>query len=146
MAIQWLKLLHVFSIIMWMSGLLIVSRILAAHVKEPIDVQRRLGEIEGKLYWGWAFAGMILAWLFGGALLIDKKHLLDAKVSGPWFHVKLGFVIVLTVLTVALGHAMGKVKKDSGTHHSPGRFMAIHGLAGLSLIGVLYAIFVMARL
>ncbi len=146
MSMQWLKLLHVFSIIIWMSGLLLVSRILAAHVKEPIDVQRRMAAIERRLYWGWAFSGMILAWIFGGALLMEHPQLLDPKISGPWFHVKLGFVFVLTVLTLVLQSAMGKLNKDPGTHHGSGRFMAIHGIAGLCLFGVLFAIFVMGGL
>ncbi|MGM0575243.1 MAG: CopD family protein [Myxococcota bacterium] len=139
----WLKTLHVFSVFLWVSGLLLVSRALAVQVRETVDVQRRMGALSSRLYWASTFPGLVLSWALGLWMLARRPDLLDAEVWGPFFHVKLGLVLVLTVLTVVLQRRMGRVRKDPGTHHEPGPFMAVHGISGLLLLGVLYALYVM---
>lgn len=138
---HWLKFFHVLAVIMWMAGLLMVSRYSALAVAETVDVQRRAHWMARKLYWGWAVGGMIGSWLFGGTLLAGRMHVLDAALYGPSFHIKLTCVLALTFLTLRLRQRLNVVTADPGTHHSAGKFMAIHGMSGLLLIVILVALY-----
>ncbi len=135
------KVLHLLTVFMWMGGLLMVSRFTALAVQETVDVQRRAHAIAKKLYWGWAVGGMVGAWLFGGILLARKLSVLDASVYGPSFHIKLALAVGLTFLTLRLRGRLKAVTDDPGTHQAAGPLMAIHGMAGLFLIGILVALY-----
>ncbi len=137
----WVKALHLFAMILWVSGVLILTRVLAVHVQETVDVQRRLAWLEGRLYWATAFSGMLLTWVFGLVLLARNPAVLDAGVYGPAFHVKLALVVLLSGATGAMRKRMRKLAADPGTHHAPGPFKALHIVSALSVLGILLALY-----
>ena len=132
----WLLAFHLLGAILWMGGLLTVSRVLGYHSKEDPSVRPRFVWLEGRLNYLVALPGAGLTLLCGIAL---------AYVYGAaWFRVALWLHIKLTlVVVVALVHLGLTLKQRSIARQSPNEpvsralFAALHGTIGLLLIAIL---------
>ncbi|MBI4510891.1 MAG: CopD family protein [Deltaproteobacteria bacterium] len=84
------KTLHLFGVLLWVSGLFAVAAILAFRTREQDKgVQAKLGLLARRLAL-FGDAGSTLAILFGLNLLLTSRVL-----SMPWMHLKLTLVVAL---------------------------------------------------
>jgi len=109
-AYPYLKALHLVFVVSWFAGLLYIVRLFIYHVEAAArpEAERRVLEgqfaiMERRLWYGITWPAMVLAAVFGTALMI-----LIRAYEQPWFHLKLGFLILL------LGYHLycGKIRKD----------------------------------
>jgi len=97
MTYLWLKAGHVTFVIFWMAGLFMLPRFFVYHQEaEPgspeearwVDRERRLLRI---ILW----PAMAVSWVLGLALALSIGAFMQ-----PWFHAKLGFVLILSAYHV----------------------------------------------
>lgn len=138
----WVKMLHVLATFLWIAGLMVTSRVAVLHVGETVDVQRRFAELERRIMRFATMPGLLLTWAFGIWMLVDRPWLLDAKVAGPVFHIKLTLVVLLTGLTHMLQAKLRRLAEDPGTHHARKPFLVVHHASAVMLVGILWALYV----
>ena len=94
-AYPWLKALHVFSVILWMSAQLTLPLLLAAHRRLPVGSERAqlLAELERHLVRRVLNQAILAAFLFGGLMV----YVVFASSSSlpHWLGAKLTLVVVL---------------------------------------------------
>jgi putative membrane protein len=109
-AYLYLKALHLVFVVSWFAGLLYIVRLYIYHVEAATrpEAERRVLEaqfaiMERRLWYGITWPAMVLTAFFGSALMI-----LIRAYEQPWFHLKLGFLILL------IGYHLycGKIRKD----------------------------------
>ena len=110
-AFLWIKALHIISVIAWMAGLLYLPRLFVYHVKaEPgSELSETLKVMERRLLKFIMHPAMAASWLFGGLLLLVYNQ--DMWLSG-WLHAKLGLVVLLTVMHMAMGRWRREFAED----------------------------------
>ncbi|MCF1743876.1 protoporphyrinogen oxidase HemJ [Paradevosia shaoguanensis] len=91
---EWVKALHVISVIAWMAGSLYLPRLFVYHsVAEKGSVQSETFKVmERRLYRGIMTPAMIASWIFG--LIMVFNGMVDWSSGWPW--VKAAFVIALS--------------------------------------------------
>ncbi|GJL86262.1 MAG: membrane protein [Micavibrio sp.] len=99
---DWLRALHIISIIAWMAGMLYLPRLFVYHTEAENGSNKSatFKTMEKRLLKVIMNPAMIAAWLFGGLMFWANPALM----SEPWMHVKLLGVILMT----GLHHAYGK--------------------------------------
>ena len=131
------KMLHILGIILWIGGLMNLTRMVAFHVGEEPEVQKRLHFIENRIFKFVALPGMLLALISGLYMLsIDMSFYMKQ----PWMHAKLLFVGFMLGITAILQGKLGQL----ATNHekqSAKSFKIAHGVTGLMLILILIMIF-----
>ena len=115
---EWVKALHVISVIAWMAGMLYLPRLYVYHTgAERGSVQSETFKMmERRLLKGIINPAMILTWLFG--LWMVFGGLVDW--SAGWPYVKAVAVIGLTVFHVFLSRWRREFENDANTR--PTRF------------------------
>lgn len=115
---EWVKALHVISVIAWMAGMLYLPRLYVYHTgAERGSVQSETFKMmERRLLKGIINPAMILTWLFG--LWMVFGGLVDW--SAGWPYVKAAAVIGLTVFHVFLSRWRREFENDANTR--PTRF------------------------
>lgn len=110
---EWVKALHVISIIAWMAGLLYLPRLYVYHSKAPVggELSDTLKVMERRLLRAIMNPAMIASWIFG----LWSASLIDAWSDG-WFHVKLLCVVLLTVSHMMMAAQRKKFERDENTH------------------------------
>jgi len=90
-----IKGLHIIAIISWMAGLLYLPRLFVYHVNAPIgsDQSETFKIMERRLMMFIMNPAMVLSWFFGGLMIAANPDLF----AQGWFHVKLTFVIAMTI-------------------------------------------------
>jgi putative membrane protein len=121
MLYDWIKALHVISLIAWMAGLLYLPRLFVYHVQAQAgSIQSDTFKImERRLLKAIMNPAMIATFVFGIWLIVLNPALL----SQGWLHAKL-----LLVLAMAGAHgAMGRWRKDfeADRNTRPQRFYRI---------------------
>jgi putative membrane protein len=124
---------HIISLVMWIGGVLILTRAMHLFAKEGGDL-KILQLISNKVYFGWILPGLLLSVGTGVYQLISRGVAFYMKQG--WFHAKLTLVLVLIAATVALFFAVKDIR--AGIMPKPSRVMGIHGIAGLVLITVVF--------
>ena len=91
---EWVKALHVISVIAWMAGSLYLPRLFVYHsVAEKGSVQSETFKVmERRLYRGIMTPAMIASWIFG--LIMVFNGMVDWSSGWPW--VKAVFAIALS--------------------------------------------------
>ena len=91
---EWVKALHVISVIAWMAGMLYLPRLFVYHaVTETGSQQSETFKImERRLLRGIMTPAMIASWVFG--LWMIFAGLVDPM--APWLHIKLAMVLLLS--------------------------------------------------
>ena len=92
---QWIKALHLISVIAWMAGMLYLPRLFVYHCDaEPgSDKSETLKVMERRLLRGIMGPAMILTWVFGLTLL----YLSEAWTEG-WMMAKGVLIVAMTVM------------------------------------------------
>ncbi|MCC7509777.1 MAG: CopD family protein [Planctomycetes bacterium] len=156
----WLLAVHLISLIVWIGGLLALSRLLSFHVKQDAALQAQLSPFERRLYRLAIMPAGALAIItglmmlhglgsvnfasVGDALAFHFKPRLPNGDPSPWyvtFHVKLVSATVLFLGDVWLGRQVSHLAAGRATAGWPlGAVLALAGiLIGLVTTWLLFA-------
>ena len=91
---DWLRALHIISVIAWMAGLLYLPRLFVYHAEaeKGAATSETFKIMERRLLKIIMNPAMIAAWLFGVLMMIANPGLFDEG----WMHVKLLGIVVIT--------------------------------------------------
>jgi protoporphyrinogen IX oxidase len=115
---EWVKALHVISVIAWMAGMLYLPRLFVYHADaETGSVQSETFKMmERRLYRGITTPAMAAAWIFG--LWMVFAGIVDW--SSGWPYLKAVMVIALSGFHGVLGRWLREFATDANTR--PSRF------------------------
>ena len=135
---QWVLGLHIVGIIMWLGGLMSLTRSLAHRAREnPSDGNWE--SFEKKSYFAGVLPGMLIVIVTGSLMLMYKSGTAGAYFNpklawGATFHVKMTLVTIMIVISEA---AMWKMRQfHKGKPIKRATFMALHGIAALLMLAV----------
>lgn len=91
---EWVRALHIISVIAWMAGMLYLPRLFVYHAESETgsDKSETFKVMERRLLRIITNPAMILTWIFGICMLWANPALLSA----PWMHIKLTAVVVMS--------------------------------------------------
>jgi putative membrane protein len=114
MSYEWLKALHVISVIAWMAGMLYLPRLFVYHAaaKPGSELSETLKIMERRLLRRIVNPAMIATYVFGLWMLAMNPALLRE----PFMHVKLAAVLVMTAIHVFLARGRRRFAEDRNTH------------------------------
>ncbi len=136
--IAWALVFHIFGVVFWMGGLLIVTRVLASHAGEPSpDTRRALERLELKLLNGFAHPGAAITILAGIAVVAIQPSYLRQT----WLHAKLSLVAIMIGLDFVVywrtkGFHSGQVELKRS------ECMMWHGVISLVFLGILILVMI----
>jgi putative membrane protein len=121
MWIEWVKALHVISVIAWMAGMLYLPRLFVYHADaEKGSVQSETFKVmERRLYRGITTPAMIGAYIFGLAMIFGGA--VDWGSVWPW--VKAVFVLALSGFHGLLGRHLRAFAEDRNA--KPAKFFRL---------------------
>jgi putative membrane protein len=126
---QWIKVLHLLGIVLWMGGVLLLTQIFRRHLEEEPRVQERFALLEKRLFQSAANPGAAVVLITGILMiLLDPATYLRAG----WFHTKLLLAIALFILHIRLLRRMALLHK-SPQQLAPKEFALLHGIGALLL-------------
>ena len=137
----WLKWIHVLGVIIYIGGLLTLTRVLGRAVKFETaasrdDAYRIFRRMHKLVDWGG------LALLLGAGLwLVMTDPMGKSYLKQGYFHLKLTCFFALVVCDIVLTRKLFRMTGE-GEQPSPTLFRILHGIAGLALMGALFAVFV----
>ena len=119
--LEWIKALHVISVIAWMAGMLYLPRLFVYHSVAEIgsDKSETFKVMERRLYRGIITPAMIATWFFGLAMI--AHGVVDWSQGWPW--VKAVAVIALSGIHGMFGSYLRAFREDRNT--KPQRFFRI---------------------
>jgi putative membrane protein len=128
---------HLLGVVLWMGGLLNLSRILGYHAIEHPTVRPRYSWLEGRLNYLVTIPGAILTVGTGVAqAILDGADYFHAA---GWLHWKLLLVGAILVIHVILTRKHRRLTREpADAKIKKALFAALHGTLGLLLIGVLF--------
>jgi len=134
----WLTAFHILGLIVWLGGIMTLSRLLGHHVAlESKEARESLIPFERKSYFMAILPGFLISLLTGLGMLFGKGMAVYFAPGSAWgmtFHIKLLLIVVLIVLDQVTVAKMRKVHRDDTG--SRGFFMGMHGMIGLIMIVV----------
>ena len=139
MAYEWVKALHVISVIAWMAGLLYLPRLYVYHTAATpgSEASETFKVMERRLLRAIMNPAMISSWVFGITLIV----LTPEWMKQGWLHAKLLFVIGLTVSHMLMGRWRKDFEADRNTR--PQRFFRIwNEVPTLLMIGIVIFVIV----
>lgn len=112
-AYNWVKALHVISIIAWMAGLLYLPRLFVYHCQAQIgSTQSETFKVmERRLMRAIMNPAMIFSWIFGLWMLYSLDTWMDV-----WVHAKLTFVVLLTTSHMFMAKWRKDFERDKNQH------------------------------
>lgn len=136
-----LKALHIISVIAWMAGLLYLPRLFAYHAEAAPggEASETFKIMERRLLRAIMNPAMGATYLFGILLVVVQGA---ALWQSGWFHAKLLFVVLLTLLH----HLMARWRKDFAAdrnRRSPRFYKIMNEAPTILMIGIV--IFVVVR-
>nr|WP_295831733.1 protoporphyrinogen oxidase HemJ [uncultured Azospirillum sp.] len=140
MLYEWIKALHVISIIAWMAGLLYLPRLFVYHCEAPAgsETSETFKVMERRLLRAIMNPAMIAAYVFGITMIV----LTPEWMKQGWLHAKLLFVLLLTVSHMMMARWRRDFAEDRNTR--PQRFYRIaNEVPTLLMIGIV--IFVVVK-
>ncbi len=160
----WILAFHLIALFLWVGQLMFLSRFLGYHVQEPPEVQRRLSNLEKRMYVYICVPGGFLAIVTGmlmlhGAATLNfaspgdtLSYYLNPRTSSGaptfWyvtFHLKLSCVVLLILCDVYLGKQIFRL--ESGTAPTSAKpFAILAGFVGMvGGIGLVWSILAAAE-
>ena len=115
---EWVKALHVISVIAWMAGMLYLPRLFVYHAEAATgsETSETFKVMERRLYRGITTPAMIATWVFGLWMVI--AGFVDWSMVWPW--VKAVMVILLSAIHGFYGRLLRDFQNDANTR--PARF------------------------
>lgn len=129
---------HLLGVILWAGGALNLSRMLAFHVQEELEIQSRISAFEVRLFFFVTLPGLALAAITGYFMLMNP---MAGLIQQNWMQAKLALALLLIILTFMLGKRI-LLLRDTPEKGRKGPAMALHGVIGLCVAGVLYLVIV----
>jgi putative membrane protein len=119
---QWLKALHVVSVIAWMAGMLYLPRLFVYHADaaKGSELSETFKIMERRLYKIIMRYAIIAVWLFG-LIMFAVNH--ETLLSSGWFHAKFLLVCVMTWIHHRFGQWLKAFAADE--NERPARFYRI---------------------
>jgi len=110
---NWIKALHVISVIAWMAGLLYLPRLYVYHAnaEKGSDVSEQFKIMERKLLRFIMNPAMIATWIFGILLIVANTTLFEFG----WMHLKITLVILMSVLHMVFSKWRKVFERDENT-------------------------------
>jgi putative membrane protein len=110
---DWIKALHVVSVIAWMAGMMYLPRLFVYHADAPVgsDKSETFKLMERRLYRGITTPAMIATWVFGLAMV--SQGLIDWGQVWPW--VKAAMVLALSGIHGFYGRLLRDFANDRNT-------------------------------
>ncbi|WP_376957883.1 protoporphyrinogen oxidase HemJ [Azospirillum sp. A26] len=139
MLYDWIKALHVISIIAWMAGLLYLPRLFVYHcqVQAGSEASETFKVMERRLLRAIMNPAMIAAYVFGIAMIV----LTPEWMKQGWLHAKLLFVLLLTASHMMMARWRRDFAEDRNTR--PQRFYRIaNEVPTLLMIGIVIFVIV----
>ena len=129
---EWLKALHIISVIAWMAGMLYLPRLFVYHcAAEPGSVQSETFKVmERRLMRAIINPAMIATWVFGIWLVWQGGWL-----SATWLHAKLALVILMSGVHGMLSRYRRDFAADQN-RHSEKFYRIINEVPTLLMIGI----------
>lgn len=137
----WFAAFHVVGLVIWLGGLLDLTRLMGYHVKEDVAVQERLSWMEFRMFWFVATPGMLITVIMGLFLFFYGGGVETYLKGAGWFHAKLTLVCILLVIHFVFGKMLMQQRAEPKIVKA-GKFKAIHGVVGLLFISILILVFV----
>jgi len=116
MTLLWIKALHVFFMVAWMSGLFYLPRLMVYHAQSDVQAVKDQFKIMEKRLWFFVTPFAVLTLVFGIWLIILYGK--DWLVAAKWLHIKLSLVTILYAYHGYLFVLVQKFSKDENTHSS----------------------------
>jgi putative membrane protein len=118
---EWVKALHVISVIAWMAGMLYLPRLFVYHAVAEIgsDKSETFKVMERRLLKGIINPAMIASWVFGLWMVLGGW----VSFAAGWLHAKLLFVVLLTACHGILAKHVRLFAQDKNTR--PQKFFRI---------------------
>ena len=106
MSYEWVKALHVISMVAWMAGMFYLPRLFVYHAEAEVgsELSETLKVMERRLLRAIINPAMIATFIFGIWMLV----LVPEWLYEPWFHVKAACLVVMT----GFHGAMARWRKD----------------------------------
>lgn len=116
MTLLWIKALHVFFMVAWMSGLFYLPRLMVYHAQTDNQAVKDQFKIMERRLWYFVTPFALLTLVFGVWLisLYGKEWFMAAK----WLQIKLSLVAVLYAYHFYLLRLVRKFAQDLNTHSS----------------------------
>ncbi|KAF0176641.1 MAG: CopD family protein [Hyphomonadaceae bacterium] len=94
---EWMRALHIISVIALMAGLLMLPRLYAYQTGAEAggELEKKMIEASSKLRTIIVNPALILTWVFGIAILATSNWI---QLQMAWMHVKLTLVVILSAL------------------------------------------------
>ena len=129
---EWVKALHIISVIAWMAGMLYLPRLFVYHcAAEPGSVQSETFKVmERRLMRAIINPAMIATWVFGIWLVWQGGWL-----SATWLHAKLALVILMSGVHGMLSRYRRDFAADQN-RHSEKFYRIINEVPTLLMIGI----------
>ena len=111
MAYEWIKALHIMSVIAWMAGLLYLPRLYVYHAMvEAGSVRAETFKLmERRLLRAIMNPAMIASWGFGLVML----HMNPALLSEIWMIIKIASVLAMTAAHMVFGKMRKELENDN---------------------------------
>jgi putative membrane protein len=137
MTYLWIKSLHVISVVAWMAGLFYLPRLFVYHcqVKAGSEASELFKVMERKLLRIIMNPAMVATWVFGIWLVV----LIPDYLWEPWFHVKVLFLLILTVQHHMMGRWRSAFAIDANVH-SERYYRVMNEAPTLCLIGIVFMV------
>ncbi|MBP2300379.1 protoporphyrinogen oxidase HemJ [Azospirillum picis] len=139
MLYEWIKALHVISIIAWMAGLLYLPRLFVYHCQAAAgsEASETFKVMERRLLRAIMNPAMIAAYVFGIAMIV----LTPEWMKQGWLHAKILFVLLLTASHMMMARWRRDFAEDRNTR--PQRFYRIaNEVPTLLMIGIVIFVIV----
>src|SRR5271156_1945139 len=113
MSYEWIKALHVISVIAWMAGMLYLPRLFVYHAdaKPGSELSETLKIMERRLLRRIVNPAMVATFVFGIWMIILDPEILHH----PFMHAKLGLVAVMTGIHIFLARCRRHFAADRNT-------------------------------
>jgi putative membrane protein len=136
----WLKWVHVLGVVIYVGGLMALTRLLGHAVRFPDarsrgDAYRVFKRMHKFANW----AGLLLM-LVGGLWLLVWDPVGKAYMKQGYFHMKLACVVLLLACDFVFARKLLRLEGE-GPQPNATFFRVMHGIVGLALLGTLAALF-----
>lgn len=136
----WLKWIHVLGVVIYVGGLMALTRLIGHAVRFPDAPSRtnayRVFQRMHK-FANWGGLGLMLV---GGLVLLVWDPAGKGYMKQGYFHVKLTAIVVLAVCDILFTRKLFRLEGE-GPQPGAAFFRVMHGVVGLTLLGALAALF-----